>query len=201
VQAFCEAARGGAAIPWQRDFDAEERRLLLPMIGQGELARRLARALRAAMQAQQAIALAQRARGLSPLDLHRLLPVPDDILMLGPDDPASRAWLWANWGTLCPLRHVTMEQHSDKRALRRLQVRFRFYAAEWSPWQALLRLRESWPMLRLALQPRYGDGAPANAGVDDAIPGALLPAGRAGQGKTARAAKAGVPLRNRGRDG
>jgi hypothetical protein len=32
-----------------------------------------------------------------------------------------------------------------------------FWAADWTPWQAILRLRTLWPALRTAVQPRYDD--------------------------------------------
>jgi hypothetical protein len=41
-----------------------------------------------------------------PLDLHRLLPVPDRLLRPGPDHRESRAWLWVHWGTTETLRGV-----------------------------------------------------------------------------------------------
>ncbi len=44
--------------------------------------------------------------GDCPLDLHRLLPVPPRLLMLGSDAAESRLSLWTHWGTLQPLRHV-----------------------------------------------------------------------------------------------
>ena len=44
--------------------------------------------------------------GDCPLDLHRLLPVPPRLLMLGSDAAESRLSLWTHWGMLQPLRHV-----------------------------------------------------------------------------------------------
>ena len=41
-----------------------------------------------------------------PLDLHRLLPVPEAVLGLGPEHPEARRWLWSHWGTTEALRHV-----------------------------------------------------------------------------------------------
>jgi hypothetical protein len=36
-----------------------------------------------------------------------------------------------------------------------------FLSADWTPWQAILRLRRDWPTLILVADPRYGetDGA------------------------------------------
>jgi hypothetical protein len=32
-----------------------------------------------------------------------------------------------------------------------------FWAADWTPWRALLALRARWPGLRLEMMPRYDD--------------------------------------------
>jgi len=103
VAAFRAAALGASAIPWHLDLDAEEARLLAPMATQGAEARGLARALRHAVGAHHERVLDQvrRARAC-PLNLHRLVPVPDAVLRLGPDDPASERWLRAHWA---PCRH------------------------------------------------------------------------------------------------
>ena len=34
---------------------------------------------------------------------------------------------------------------------------FEFLSADWTPWQALRRLRRDWPKLVLAVDPRYGE--------------------------------------------
>ncbi|MGI4975705.1 MAG: hypothetical protein ACRYG6_02055 [Janthinobacterium lividum] len=160
VAAFQAAALGAAAIPWHLDLDAEEARLLAPMATHGAEARGLARALRQAVGAHHERVLNQvrRARAC-PLDLHRLVPVPDAILRLGPDDPASERWLRAHWGTLQALRHArVLDAGEDRRRTRTARVVLEFHAADWSPWQALLRLRQDWPRLLLDLRPDYGDG-------------------------------------------
>ncbi len=51
VDAFRKTARGAAAIPWRLDLEAEEARLLAPMITEGPDARVLARLLRRAVAA------------------------------------------------------------------------------------------------------------------------------------------------------
>jgi len=142
VAAFRAAARGAAAIPWQLDLEAEEARLL-----------------RHAVAAHHGRVLAQVARGgVCPLDLHRLVPVPEKMLVLGPRDPAGGRWLWANWGTLQPLRHVRVLDDTDRRLRRSARVTFDFFAAHWTPWQALLRMRRDWPDLAFVMRPDYGDG-------------------------------------------
>ncbi|HET6239654.1 MAG TPA: hypothetical protein VFE41_32560, partial [Acetobacteraceae bacterium] len=40
---------------------------------------------------------------------------------------------------------------------RSARVVFEFLSADWTPWQAILRLRRDWPTLVLAVQPRFGE--------------------------------------------
>ena len=97
--------------------------------------------------------------------------MPPAILRLGPEDPASRAWLWAQWGTTRPLRHVrTLPTELDGRRRRMAELRAEFWSADWSPWQALRRLRRAWPALTLELRPHYEDAAEAASGTEPAIP-------------------------------
>ena len=52
---------------------------------------------------------ADRARDANcPLHLNALVPVPDKLLRLGPEDPAVLAWLWENWRTTRMLRDVAL---------------------------------------------------------------------------------------------
>ncbi len=46
----------------------------------------------------------------------------------------------------------------DRRQKGTGRLRLEFWSADWSPWQALRRLQQDWPALRLTLQPAYGDG-------------------------------------------
>jgi hypothetical protein len=160
LAAFRARAQGAAAIPWQLDLHAEEQRLLAPMAAAGPAARVLARELREAVAAHHDRVLAQIARGNScPLDLHRLVAVPQAVLARGPDDPASLRWLWEHWGTLQPLRHVRiLDPHPDRRLRRAARVTFDFFAADWTPWQAIRRMRADWPELIFDIRPRYDDG-------------------------------------------
>jgi len=118
VAAFRTAAAGAGVIPWTHDlgpaadiwFDllvappAPQRRSLSV-----EGARMLAGQLRDAAEAHQRRVATRAATGSGcPLDLHRLLPVPAALLRRGPEHPATRAWLWENWGTIWPLRGVVM---------------------------------------------------------------------------------------------
>ena len=144
MQAFREAARGTGAIPWHLDLDAEEARLLAPMASEGAQARALARELREIIAARHDRVLAGWARaGACPFDLHRLIPVPGAILALGEDDPAARLWLRTHWGTTRPLRHVRLVADNANRRLRRTgRAVIGFFAADWTPWQAIRRLRQ-----------------------------------------------------------
>jgi hypothetical protein len=160
VARFQAAARGTNAAPWHLDLDHEEARLLAPMAAAGPDARALARALRARIAANHDRVVALwREPGTCPLDLHRLIPIPGPILALGVDDPAALAWLQAHWGTTEPLRHVRVVDAAPDRRLRRAaRVVFDFQSADWTPWQAIRRLRRDWPRLVFDVRPDYGDG-------------------------------------------
>ena len=157
VARFREAARGTSAIPWQLDLDHEEARLLAPMATLGPQARAVARELREVIAGQHEKVLTRWAEpGLCPLDLHRLIPVPDAILELGED--GARHWLWANWGTTQPLRKVRVrDEGGDGRLRRSSRVVYEFVSADWTPWQAIARLRRDWPRLSFAVRPCYDD--------------------------------------------
>jgi len=158
VGKFREAARGPGTIPWHLDLDHEEARLLAPMITEGIEARLLARALREAIEASHHKMLAGQGRGC-PFDLHRLVPVPDSILALGDDDPAATAWLRSHWGTDWPLRHVRiLDRNADRRLRRTARLVLEFWSADWTPWQAITRLRRDWSDLIFAVRPHYDDG-------------------------------------------
>ncbi len=160
MRRFRAAALGTNAAPWALDLDAEEMRLLAPMASDGANARALARELRDAIAARHDRVLAHWAGpGTCPLDLHRLIPVPGAILALGEDDPGAQDWLRAHWGTTRPLRHVRIvADNADRRLRRSARLVLEFWSADWTPWQAILRLRRDWPGLVLAIEPRYDDG-------------------------------------------
>ncbi|MBL7240532.1 transposase [Komagataeibacter rhaeticus] len=163
VARFRVAAQGPGIIPWQVDFDYEQARLLAPMAGKGAQAVTLARLLRQASERLHRIALQHQAAGTPAcaFDLHRLVPVPGLILEAGSDSRAAAAWLQAQWGTLLPLRRVEVEAPRDQRARRSARLVYRFWSAEWTPWQALERVRTDWPELVFDIRPQY---ARADAG-------------------------------------
>jgi hypothetical protein len=171
VAGFRDAAAGAGVIPWQRDLGRMEEDWFLQLVAPADGARAislqgariLARRLRDAVAANQQRALVRMATDRScPFDLQRLLPIPPGLLPLGPEDPAAQAWLWAHWGTTRALRQVReVPAPRDGRRRKMDQMAVEFWSADWSPWQALRRLRRAWPDLTLALRPDYagpGDG-------------------------------------------
>lgn len=164
VALFRKAAVGTGVIPWAYP-DLGERgedrtyALIHPPDGSVGLslaaARALARQLRDAVEAHHQRALAA-APSSCPFDLHALVPVPAGILALGPDDPASRAWLQAHWGTTWAPRRVRLLPGGKRRRAARLQ--YEFWSADWTPWPAFRALRERFATLRFAIRPDDGDG-------------------------------------------
>jgi hypothetical protein len=165
VAGFRAAAAGAGVIPWRHDLSRMEEDWFLglaaPPDGERAIslqgARILARRLREAVAANHQRALARMSTDRRcPFDLQRLLPIPDRILQLGPDEPEAQAWLWAHWGTTRGLRHVReLPAAGDRRRRKMAELRVEFWSADWSPWQALVRLRRAWPRLTLVLQPDY----------------------------------------------
>jgi len=169
VAALRAAAMGAGAIPWRYpdpDLAEEDRVLALvnpPDGSQGlriAAARVLARQLRGAVETHHERVLT--AVGISracPFDLHALLPVPAEVLRLGPDDAASVAWLRTHWGTGQALRHVRLVADGEDGRLRRsARLDYVFWSADWTPWQAFSALRQRWPELAFNLRPDYADG-------------------------------------------
>jgi hypothetical protein len=169
VEDFRGAAAGPGVIPWTLDLAGLEEDFLLPMAAPQDGVRAislagaklLARRLRDAVALNHQRALARMSTDRScPFDLHRLLPVPASILALGPEEGVSRDWLRTHWGVARPLRHVeALPTTLDGRRKRMGQLRVGFWSADWSPWQALGRLRRAWPDLSFALRPDYAPGA------------------------------------------
>jgi len=161
---FRAAAAGPGLIPWALDEERMEENwlhlLLAPPPHRRTLslegARILAGQLREAVARQQA-----RAAGLvgvsraCPLDLNALLPVPPELLRLGPEHPRALRWLWAEWGTTRALRHVRILPPRPRQPPGML--RLCFWSADWTPWPALLAMRQRWPLLRFEIRPVYDE--------------------------------------------
>lgn len=46
-------------------------------------------------------------------------------------------WLQTNWGTLKPLRHVSVRALQDRRARRHGKITYEFWSADWTPGRLL----------------------------------------------------------------
>jgi hypothetical protein len=176
VASFRSAAAGAGIIPWPLDLDRLEEdcfyRLVAPPAPHRRTlslagARILARQLRVAVQRRHELALAQVGRSRAcPFDLHALIPVPDEVLELGRDDPAALSWLWTHWGTTEALRHVAADPDAEPErrqppaegrqpAAGEAAFRVSFWSADWTPWSALASLVARWPALRFTVRPTY----------------------------------------------
>jgi hypothetical protein len=167
LASFRQAAAGAGVIPWDLDLDRMEEDFFLmvaaPRSGQARTlsldgARLLAAELRAAVARRHALAIARVGRSAARcFDLHALLPVPHEVLLLGPDHPDALAWLWTHWGTTEALRSVVGRQASVAREKADVGAGFHvtFWAADWTPWRALETIRAGWPGLRFAVRPIY----------------------------------------------
>jgi hypothetical protein len=163
------AARGSGITPWRLDFaDIEETVFTLAVsqpAGFRNLSidgcRILARQFRDRVEARQARAAELMATSLAcPFDLHRLLPVPGPILLLGPNHATARAWLTAHWGITDRLRQVALRENATTgRRLPRSHtvVGFGFFTNGDTPVAAVSQLALRWPSLRLVVRPRPSD--------------------------------------------
>jgi hypothetical protein len=164
VARFQAAARGSGMVPWWWDYDAlaedwfhlliAARYRTISVSG----ARALANALRDAVQQAHDLASSRIDQHRCAFDLHALLPVPASLLRRGADDPASLDWLWRHWGTTWPLRRVqVLVPELDRNTERAGGAVFccRFHAADWTPWPALVSVRQRFPALQIAITPLY----------------------------------------------
>jgi hypothetical protein len=173
LAAFRRAAAGAGIIPWQLDLDRMEEdvfHLLAAPLSQPRTlsvagARVLAEQIREAVGRRHERAVARMgASQACPFDLHALLPVPDEMLRLGPDDPVAIAWLWEHWGTTQTLRHaaedIVVRQEARRRTMGvadQAAIHVTFWSADWTPWRALEVLAARWPELCFDIRPTYGE--------------------------------------------
>ncbi len=160
LTAFRKAASGPGAIAWQRDYARLEEdwvyTLLAPPPAERGIsvhgARIVASQMRELIETLE-IRAADRATDKNcPLDLNALVPMPDQLLRLGPEDPAVLAWLWENWGTTWMLRDVALAPAGRAEVVAppgQDVVSYRFWSADWTPWRALATVRTRWPALAL----------------------------------------------------
>jgi hypothetical protein len=153
---FRQAAAGAGHVPWVHDYDRLEEHWLSLMLSQPgrtislQGAKIVAREVKEAFrdEHEEASAWVGRSKAV-PLDLHQLVPVPWDILKLGPDAPASMRWLWRHWGTTWPLRKVERLPCPDG------AWRVGFFSADWTPWPVVAMCRARWPALDFRLRIIY----------------------------------------------
>jgi hypothetical protein len=173
LAALRHAAAGSGVIPWQLDLDRMEEDLFhllvappppqprtLSVAGARVLAGQLSDAV--GRRHERAVARVGASRAC-PFDLHALVPVPDTVLQLGPDDPIALAWLWEHWGTTQALRHVAEDVAARPEAERRSvlaagqdALHVAFWSADWTPWRALEAVAGRWPRLCFDVRPSYG---------------------------------------------
>ncbi len=171
VAAFRRAAAGAGVIPWTHDLGAAAEiwfhHLVAPAPPQRrslsvEGARVLAEQLRdaAELRLRQVAVQAPHSR-TCPLDLHRLLPIPAEVLRLGPDHPRARLWQWRHWGTTEALRGLVELPAPRRGQSRRHDDKLfwvGFWSADWTPWPAIRTLRADWPTLGFDVRPIYDHG-------------------------------------------
>ena len=170
VAAFRAAAAGPGEVPWPLDPEQVEEEMLHlllwpPPPGRRVLsaagARALAGQLREAAALRHGAVLAQVGQGRAcPFDLHRLVPVLEAVLQLGPDHPDAVRWLWEHWGTTEMLRGVQEDRYATlgRHPVPRQNpgaLHLSFWSADWTPWRALATIAAVWPALRFDTQPNY----------------------------------------------
>jgi hypothetical protein len=166
VAAFQRAAAGPGGIPWIVDYDRMEEDwghgLLAPSPAMRGISVEGARVLTRRLRDVVAV-IGTRAEEAAygdvscPLDLHCLVPVPDRILRLGPDDPVAIAWLWQHWGTTWALRGVEealVDDVDGPIAAGLAAIGYRFWSADWTPWRAIAVMRSRWPSMAFEVNVR-----------------------------------------------
>jgi hypothetical protein len=161
VAELAAAARGSGVIPWRLDLAALEEDIFVRAVSQPARnlsiagCRILARQFRERVEARQSRAAALVGRSQAcPFDLHAVLPVPDALLQRGPTDPASLAWLAAQWGTTDHLRQVVERRPAAVEPSDEAAIGYGFFTAGDTPQAAIAHLAARWPVLRFMLQPR-----------------------------------------------
>jgi hypothetical protein len=161
---FIGAASGPGFIDWRPEWYSVYEQIYFGAVRGGaptrEAAEQLARNLRDILWRRHEV---ERVRAeldshRVALDLNALIPIPRRVLRKGFVE-AGQDWMWANWGVRWPIRRVTFaieRERGDKNGVKPVAV-FRFLSEDWSPWIALLRMRERWPELRFEMKAAYLD--------------------------------------------
>jgi len=167
---FIGAASGPGFVDWRPEWYSVYEQIYFGVVKGGaptrEAAEHLARNLRDIFwrRHEEERVRAELDSHRVPLDLNALIPIPRRVLRKGFGE-AGQKWMWANWGVRWPIRRVTLaiERQRD-RGVKGVGVKggavdpvavFRFLSEDWSPWIALLRMRERWPELRFEMKAEY----------------------------------------------
>jgi hypothetical protein len=162
---FMGAASGPGFVDWRPEWHSVYEHMYFGVLRGGaptrEAAEHLARKLRDILwrRHEEERTCAELDSHRVPLDLNALIPIPRRVLRKGFVE-AWQDWMWANWGVRWPIRRVTFAmERRDKDKARPVAV-FRFLSEDWSPWIALVRMRERWPELRFEMKAEYLEPAP-----------------------------------------
>jgi hypothetical protein len=162
---FIGAASGPGFVDWRPEWHSVYEQIYFGAVRGGaptrEAAEHLARKLRDILwrRHEEERVHAELDSHRVPLDLNALIPIPRRVLRKG-FGVAGQEWMWANWGVRWPIRRVTLaiDRHRDRGVkgggVGPVAV-FRFLSEDWSPWIALLRMRERWPELRFEMRAGY----------------------------------------------
>jgi hypothetical protein len=151
---FIGAASGPGFVDWRPEWYSVYEQIYFGVVRGGapsrEAAESLARRLRDILwrRHEEDRVRAEMDSHRQPLDLNALFPIPRRVLRKGFVEDGQE-WMWANWGVRWPIRRVTfaMEQQRAGRTKLKPVAVFRFLSEDWSPWIALVRIRERWPEL------------------------------------------------------
>jgi hypothetical protein len=157
---FIGAASGPGFVDWRPEWYGVYEQIYFGAVRGGaptrEAAEHLARRLRDILwrRHEEERVRAELDSHRVPLDLNTLIPIPRRILRKGFVE-AGQEWMWRNWGVRWPIRRVTFAiERRDPGGVKPVAV-FRFLSEDWSPWIALLRMRERWPELRFEMRAGY----------------------------------------------
>jgi hypothetical protein len=157
---FIGAASGPGFIDWRPEWHSVYEQIYFEAVRGGaptrEAAEHLARKLRDILwrRHEEERVRAELDSHRVPLDLNALFPIPLRVLRKGFVE-AGQEWMWADWGVRWPIRRVTFAiERRDASGVKPVAV-FRFLSEDWSPWVALLNMRERWPELRFEMKAEY----------------------------------------------
>jgi len=156
---FIGAASGPGFVDWRPEWHSVYEQIYFSAARGGaptrEAAEHLARTLRDILwrRHEEERARAELDSHRVPLDLNALIPIPQRVLRTGFVE-AGQEWMWGNWGVRWPIRRVAFAIERRASGVEPVAV-FRFLSEDWSPWVALLHMRERWPELRFELTPSY----------------------------------------------